>query len=339
MLDHFLVRSRSTRASPAVPLNAMQVAVRHQVLDKYADGTYATAETPCLCGADGGQLVAELDRYGFPSPSVLCRNCGVVRTSPRLSDATLVDFYQKDYRPLYGGAKEAQADFLKLQRHRGENISKFLSGLLSPRSRVIDVGCGAGFTLLPFREAGHIVAGCDLGAAYLEAGRERGLDLRHGDITALADLAPFDLVIMSHVFEHIADPRSLMNGIKPMLAPGGLVYIEVPGLQSISMSYGDPLRYFQNAHLWNFDLESLTAAMANYGYGRVRGTEFVRSAFTPDETAKPDYQGGYERAVRSLSRAEATRQLHGVRIKAIDITRKLIGADRATKVKKFITNA
>ncbi|MFM8858018.1 MAG: hypothetical protein ACKOI2_12640, partial [Actinomycetota bacterium] len=69
------------------------------MLEKYANGTYGTIEVSCLCGSAGGRVVAELDRYGLPSPSVLCRDCGVVRTSPRLTDNSLAAFYDDEYRP------------------------------------------------------------------------------------------------------------------------------------------------------------------------------------------------------------------------------------------------
>jgi SAM-dependent methyltransferase len=337
MLEQLLLRSRETRESPAVPLNSLQMATREQMFRKYADGTYSTVEVPCLCGAEGGLVVAERDRYGLPSPSAICRSCGVVRTTPRLTDDSLAAFYDNEYRPLYDGTIEAQDGFLRLQRARGVNISHYVRGLLPASGRVVDLGCGAGWTLLPFREAGHRVAGCDLRSTYLEAGRALGLDLRHGDHTTLIDKAPFDLVILSHVFEHITDPWKLMADIKPMLAPDGLVYIEVPGLQAIPSAYGDPLRYFQNAHLWNFDLESLTAVMAGYGYRRVRGNEFIRSVFTPDDTAVRTDTNGYDRTVRALSRAEAKRRASDVRRNAVRAARRILGPERSSKLKRALS--
>lgn len=336
MLGRLLSRSRDAGEKVAMPLNSLQLATRDQLLAKCADGTYATVQVACLCGAEGGRLIAERDRYGLPSPSVLCRACGVVRTSPRLADDSLRSFYDIEYRPLYTGSVEAEDDFLEYQIVRGRNISRFVAGLLGSDSRVVDIGCGAGGALISFREAGHRVAGCDLGSTFLDAGRARGLDLRHGDYTTLADVAPFDLVILSHVFEHVADPQKLMDDIKPMLAPGGLVYIEVPGLRAIHTSHGDPLRYFQSAHLWSFDLGSLTAVMANYGYRLVKGNEFIRSVFTPDDRTQPADQAGYDRAVKALSRAEAIRPLYEGRRRAKSIAQKILGEKRALKVERSI---
>lgn len=318
-------------------MNSLQISTRDVVLDKYATGIYATTEVRCLCGNGGGQLIAERDRYGLPSPSVLCRQCGVVRTSPRLTDSSLGAFYDTDYRPLYDGSIGARNDFLELQRARGLNIMHFVTRFLPAGSRVADLGCGAGWTLIPFRDAGHEVAGCDLGSTYLEAGRTLGLDLRHGDYTTLSDLAPFNLIILSHVFEHLPNPQELMKGILPLLAADALVYIEVPGLRGIPMAFGDPLRYFQNAHLWNFDLGTLTATLADYGYRRVAGNEFIRSVFTPDPTAVAADSGGYDRAVKALALAERTRLVSDSLRAAKSATRHALGPRRASKLRRAIT--
>ena len=52
--------------------------------------------------------------------------------------------------------------------------------------------------------------------------------------TALQDVAPFEIAILSHVFEHLSEPRTLMEQIKPMLAPGGL---NRPGMSGDSTSW------------------------------------------------------------------------------------------------------
>ncbi|MGD9590880.1 MAG: class I SAM-dependent methyltransferase [Mycolicibacterium sp.] len=254
---------------------------------------------------------------------------------PRLTDDSLAAFYDNEYQLLYTGAGEAPDTYLKGQRIRGTNISQSVAGSLPVGSYVVDIGCGAGWALLPFREEGHRVAGCDLGGTFLEAGRAQGLDLRHGDHTTLTDIGPFDLVILSHVFEHLTDPRKLMDDIKPMLAPSGLVYVEVPGPQRISTDFGDPRRYFQNAHLWNFDLGSLTATMAGFGYRQVKGNEFIRSLFIPDDAVAPADRGGYDRAVKTLSRAEAVRPFYEGRRKAKAVARRTLGAERASKLRRI----
>jgi 2-polyprenyl-3-methyl-5-hydroxy-6-metoxy-1,4-benzoquinol methylase len=287
-------------------LAAEQLIARDRVLEHYQTGTYTVEPAACVCGHSDGVAVVELDRYGLPAPSRLCRARGIVWSTPQLTDRALARFYETDYRALYSGA--ATDTFLRHQISRGVKTRQYVSSFLDDRARVADVGCGAGGLLLPFREAGHNVIGCDLDETYLEHGRREGLDLRRGTYEALADLAPFDLVLLSHVVEHIAALPQFLAGVRSLLARDGLAYIELPGLRRISSSYGDPLRYFQNAHLWNFDLAALSRTLTRSGLRLVEGNEYIRAVFTPAAEDSAARSGSsYEQNLRALARAERRR--------------------------------
>ena len=92
---------------------------------------------------------------------------------------------------------------------------------------VVEVGVGAGrdFKKRP-RDTGAQVVGCDLGSDYLEYGRlAHGLDLRFGFFEDLQlDRNP-DLVIYSHVLEHVLDPVAEMRKVACVLGQGGLLYV------------------------------------------------------------------------------------------------------------------
>lgn len=310
-------RSQGTLRRPAMRLSEEQRAARRRVLAAYESGELQTEETRCVCGGSEGPRVVDRDRYGLPAPSRICRGCGVVWATPRLTDESLEQFYDGDYRALYGGAATASDAFFGDQVRAGERLLDFAAGL-KPGATVVDIGCGAGGMLVPFRGAGHRVAGCDLGSRYLARGREEGLDLREGEFEVLDDLAPFDLVILSHVLEHVSDPLAFLRRLEPLMAAGGLLYVELPGLQRIGLMYGDPLRYFQNAHLWNFDLGSLEGLLRLAGWQCVRGTEEIRALFTPGVSDVVGVGSSYKKSLLALADAErhrlrATLQWHGRR--------------------------
>lgn len=297
-------RSTATLTSPAVPLNLEQSAARAEVLAAYETGEYAVEPVGCLCGEERGLEVVSRDRYGFPAPSLLCRRCGIVRSTPRLTTHSLESFYNRHYRRLYDGTARATEKFFAQQTFLGRRILRYARGVLPPDGVVADVGCGAGGMLLPFRAAGYDVVGCDLSSSYLDFGRSEGLDLRHGDLRALAERGPFDLVILSHVFEHIPDPIAFATNLRSLVKRDGVAYVEVPGLRNIPREYGDPLRYFQNAHLWNFDLATLRTTLARCGFELVRGDERIRSLFRPGHPVEASQANGPSALATSLARAE-----------------------------------
>jgi SAM-dependent methyltransferase len=204
-----------------------------------------------------------------------------VRTSPRLTKSSLDDFYRNHYRELYVGTTQVTEDVWNAKVRAGEEVRRYLlEAGYSDFERVADIACGTGGLLVAFRSAGSTVVGCDLGSNFLEYGIAHGLDLRVGEAQSLSEDGPFDLVILSHMLEHMIDPiQFLREEVLPLLHEDGCVYIEVPGLLSVANSYGDPLNYFQNAHLWGFTINTLDRIAERAGLERVSGTEYIRSVY------------------------------------------------------------
>ena len=48
------------------------------------------------------------------------------------------------------------------------------------------------------------------------------------DLKQIPDQKHFDLVVISHVLEHTADPKVFIDDCTKLLSPGGILFIEVP---------------------------------------------------------------------------------------------------------------
>jgi Uncharacterized protein conserved in bacteria len=127
--------------------------------------------------------------------------------------------------------------------------------------------------LLPFKEDGKAVIGYDFNSAWLEFGRSKGLDLRMGDFYQLAEDASCDLVILSHVIEHFLSPVEEMRRILAKVRPGKYLIMEVPGIFNIEEAYGNPILYFQNAHVYNFYERYLRVFFSKLGLEVLYGDE------------------------------------------------------------------
>jgi hypothetical protein len=94
---------------PATRLTGVQKRHRQIFLSRIEDGTYHWETVSiCLCGSDVAMPVAEKDRFGIPVGVVLCRGCGLLRTSPRLAAENLPEFYEHDYHALHMGITEPE---------------------------------------------------------------------------------------------------------------------------------------------------------------------------------------------------------------------------------------
>ena len=150
----------------------------------------------------------------------------------------------------------------------------------------------------------------------LAYGRERhGLDLVAGTLAEVEPGRRPDLVIYSHVLEHVLDVGAELDRLRGVLAPSGIVYLEVPGIKRLDAGYEDDfLRYLQNAHCYHFSLVTLTNLLAGHGFERIAGDDLVRSAFRvsdlPVAGTKADRAWEDDRAavLRSLAEAERRRR-------------------------------
>lgn len=103
-------------------------------------------------------------------------------------------------------------------------------------SRVIDVGCGVGWTTLFLAEAGFRPLGVDLVPANIEVARDRagrwGSSARFavGDMDALElpGEEPFDAALLFDALHHSGRQPEVLAGIARLLRPGGLLLLGEP---------------------------------------------------------------------------------------------------------------
>lgn len=60
------------------------------------------------------------------------------------------------------------------------------------------------------------------------------MDLTRLDFSVLPDGA-FDVILMAHVVEHLANGDEVLRGLVPKLSPGGMIYVEFPGERSLHL--------------------------------------------------------------------------------------------------------
>jgi len=146
-------------------------------------------------------------------------------------------FYEIPYY-THGSTDQASREKTLLERvvthlawraDRGMQLSP--SELGPSRGRTLcDLGCGDGSHLSGFGKAGFRVVGVEPDPAARKAA-EQLADVFDGTAENLpAEIANrrFDVVLLSHVLEHCIDPLKAIANIKSILAPNGMIVIEVP---------------------------------------------------------------------------------------------------------------
>ena len=226
---------------------------------------------PCaLCGADDPEPLASLDdlRFGtlpFPLQLVACRRCGFRYLTPQPRPGCEQAFYPDEYDPYRRTSLTARARRILLRRE-----VHALWPLLAPPRRILEVGCATGELLQVIREAGNPdVVGLEPEPTAAETARDRGLTVLTGTL-ATVQFAPesFDVVLLQHVLEHLAEPRRALEQIWLLLRPGGSVIIWVPnGASWAATVFGDAwMGYDPPRHRSVFTPATLRQLLAETGF-------------------------------------------------------------------------
>lgn len=210
---------------------------------------------------------------------VRCKSCGLMLQSPRLGSEGLSEYYRTIYRTS-DDAKHQEELFDRGQR-RGAYIVDFLRehGIECRGRTVREVGCGYGGILERFRQEGCTVAGCDMDSKGATFGAKKNLDIRAGTVEVLLDGTKADIVVLSHVLEHMGEPVCFLDDVKQLLKTDGVIYLEVPGIVNprvIERGYSA-----QPGHLCYFSLDTLRKTCERAGYRFVTGNEVVQALIEP----------------------------------------------------------
>lgn len=108
---------------------------------------------------------------------------------------------------------------------------------LKPESRFLDYGCGKGLFVRFLRKRGHTLA-----YGYDPYGNVPGTGEK-----ANLDHAPFDIILLQDVLEHVKDPDALLKEMDALLAPGGRIFVGTPNAANIDLSR--PEEFWNEIHV------------------------------------------------------------------------------------------
>jgi len=149
-----------------------------------------------------------------------------------------------------------------------------------PRSarRVLDVGCGDGTLSRAIKaEWDAAVVGITHSAEEAERGRSVLNEVVVADLETYdpTPLGQFDVIICSHVLEHLSHPQRWLQALQGSFRPGGALIVALPNVlfwrQRLEFLRGR-FRYTQgglmdSTHLQFFDWETAATLLTRAGYG------------------------------------------------------------------------
>jgi 2-polyprenyl-3-methyl-5-hydroxy-6-metoxy-1,4-benzoquinol methylase len=226
---------------------------------------------PCpLCSSERSVLFNEDYFLSTLVTNRLCKRCGLVYQSPRISAQAAEEFHSREYRlKAQAGKAEINPNELAVQRARAASLVELFRKTAKGATRHLDIGCSAGMLMQAFQAAfGCETTGVEVDAMFRPYARGQGLKV-YETLDQLPAGRRFDVISMSHVLEHIPDPVTYLRRLSSdYLDRDGWLYLEVPNL------YGHVS--FEIGHLVCYSPRTLKETLKRAGYRIVKMTRYGR---------------------------------------------------------------
>lgn len=234
------------------------------------------------CGADTHEPCLALGRHAFansflteddlrrvesgeaheptlPLDLHLCGDCGLLQIADSPPPEQLFSHY------IYvSGTSEAVHVHARRLRELWREVTGGPHG-----STVVEIASNDGTVLRVFREAGCRVLGVEpaanVAALAMEAGIPTRVEFFGADSAALVldTHGPADTILARHVFAHVPDPHGFLEGVRRLLAPGGVLLLEAPYLEPFLARTEVDTVYHE--HLAYLSLRPLSRLTAGHG--------------------------------------------------------------------------
>lgn len=205
---------------------------------------------------------------------VRCSDCGLIYVSLILREDVMDRYWREElaWTGILNSSPQMELDRLKYQY--GLDL---VAGRVGPKRRLLDVGSGPGGFVLLAKEQGWLASALELNAESSKRLAAEGVQVivRHLELSDLPSEG-FDLISFWEVLEHLSDPRLVLAEARRLLAPGGLLLILVPNVQSLvtRLLHEKSNTFGGHSHLNHYGPASLTRLLESQGF-RVAEMETV----------------------------------------------------------------
>jgi 2-polyprenyl-3-methyl-5-hydroxy-6-metoxy-1,4-benzoquinol methylase len=208
---------------------------------------------------------------------VLCANCGVaIRIDGTLASP---DKRKEVYNPNW--VEEHSRN--RTAQDIADSVASTLAGVVDKdsRPRVLDIGCGSGTLVDKLARTGYDSFGIDWSESAIDfAKKHRQGIFVHRDVETAFDVGAllFDIVVASHILEHLEHPYAFLRSVSKVLKPQGFLCIAVPNLWWFDphVPWRAVSTIFDPEHVIGYSPRGLHAVVTKAGFRTINMTTVTR---------------------------------------------------------------
>ncbi|HEY0653543.1 MAG TPA: class I SAM-dependent methyltransferase [Chryseosolibacter sp.] len=223
-------------------------------------------ETCPLCGSTNTRDTVNAENFAI----VFCSNCENYFTNPPpvLPDYEKLDFHAHDDSNKL--EKLTYADDLpndwKRLIHKQVNI---LVETVGKEANLLEIGCGEGLLLYELRKAGFSkIEGIEPSRTAFLRAQKKGLSVYNDFLENLSLANKYDVIVMSHVLEHVEHPIEYVRSLKAHLKPDGFLLFTQTNCEGlIARRHGRSwYAWVPEQHFWHFTERGLKKILQPLGF-------------------------------------------------------------------------
>ncbi|MEJ7682712.1 MAG: methyltransferase domain-containing protein [Segetibacter sp.] len=217
---------------------------------------------------------------------VQCEKCLFIYADTHVTQQEL-DIYYKELSKYEDKNIGTGGGYSKNDKDRLVKTAEYISSYLPDKNaRIIDLGCANGGLLKELKNLGfNNLVGLDPSSACVEITKnEVGCEAYQMSLFNIDEsLGKFDLVILSHVLEHLLDLSSTINKLNSLLKEGSLLYVECPNASNYNKVIHAPLQEFNTEHINHFTEVSFENLFGLHSYQKIcTGDKIMKIASDQD---------------------------------------------------------
>ncbi len=199
-----------------------------------------------------------------------CSSCDMVYASPMPSESALSHFNARYFSAAHAGKPSsllALAFFSGISRLRLAFVRRFLERHQITVNHVVEFGPGLGFFAKSWKE---LYPSSIYSVIETDSSCHKSLQSLGVRIVDDSNMGPSDLVVMSHVLEHVPDPVAFLHLATRGLRQGGAIFIEVPCQDWKHKALDEP-------HVLFFEKKSMQLLLARLGFEDIQVSYYGQS--------------------------------------------------------------
>jgi len=205
-----------------------------------------------------------------------CKECKLYFLFPMPSKKQIKSYYENEYY-IYNIWVRTLKEYFRYLRCKSQFEylkANTLSELYENRCNILEVGAGDGMLLDLFNRAPNIhVNGTEYNSKARKIAQNK-YNIRLEDKEFSDIEGKYDMILMSHVFEHFVDIKLVLRKTLELLKKDGFLFIELPNSPVITANKREIDAYLRTAHIYNFNIANLELLVKKRGFEVVCSDRF-----------------------------------------------------------------